>query len=182
MQTTVYITLVHVTCCECGTVFGIVERHQAQLRESSATFYCPNGHELVYGESETERLKRDLYRAEADRKYYKTQLTRTKNRIAGGVCPCCNRSFENLRRHMATKHANYQGDVPDTTDELPEMPTSDTPAEEFVSAGEAARRLGINPLTMSNQLAKGTFKGAAFKGHRWAIPVSSLSLYRKWQR
>jgi DNA-binding XRE family transcriptional regulator len=23
------------------------------------------------------------------------------------VCPCCNRSFENLRQHMATQHADF---------------------------------------------------------------------------
>jgi hypothetical protein len=28
-------------------------------------------------------------------------------RIGNGVCPCCNRSFTNLRRHMTTKHPEY---------------------------------------------------------------------------
>ena len=27
--------------------------------------------------------------------------------VSGGACPCCNRSFENLARHMATKHKDY---------------------------------------------------------------------------
>lgn len=33
----------------------------------------------------------------------KAQTTRVKN----GVCPCCNRSFQNLKRHMNTKHPNW---------------------------------------------------------------------------
>ena len=27
--------------------------------------------------------------------------------MANGVCPCCNRSFENLRNHMHTQHPDY---------------------------------------------------------------------------
>lgn len=34
-------------------------------------------------------------------------VTRTRNRIANGVCPCCDRSFTNLQRHMASKHPDY---------------------------------------------------------------------------
>ena len=29
---------------------------------------------------------------------------RIEKRIHAGVCPCCNRSFPNLQRHMAAKH------------------------------------------------------------------------------
>ena len=28
-------------------------------------------------------------------------------RTGNGVCPCCKRSFTNLRRHMNTKHPNF---------------------------------------------------------------------------
>jgi hypothetical protein len=28
------------------------------------------------------------------------------------VCPCCNRSFQNLRRHMATKHPEFNAPGP----------------------------------------------------------------------
>lgn len=44
------------------------------------------------------------------------QLTRTKKRIAAGICPECRRSFENLHRHMQHKHPDYvppeQGSAP----------------------------------------------------------------------
>jgi hypothetical protein len=37
----------------------------------------------------------------------KGHLTRTKKRAASGVCPCCRRSFKQLRRHMQNKHPVY---------------------------------------------------------------------------
>jgi DNA repair exonuclease SbcCD ATPase subunit len=33
--------------------------------------------------------------------------TRIKNRASNGVCPCCNRTFQNLARHMHTKHPDF---------------------------------------------------------------------------
>lgn len=35
------------------------------------------------------------------------QVTRLKNRAAAGVCPCCNRTFHQLVRHMAAKHPDF---------------------------------------------------------------------------
>lgn len=40
----------------------------------------------------------------------KGQLTKTKKRVAAGVCPCCNRTFQNVARHMAGQHPEYAGD------------------------------------------------------------------------
>ena len=34
-------------------------------------------------------------------------LTRVKNRIIKGVCPCCNRHFADLSRHMQTQHPDF---------------------------------------------------------------------------
>ena len=34
-------------------------------------------------------------------------VTRQKKRAAAGVCPCCNRTFKQLARHMERKHPNY---------------------------------------------------------------------------
>jgi hypothetical protein len=30
-----------------------------------------------------------------------------RKRIQSGVCPCCNRTFENLGRHMKSKHPAF---------------------------------------------------------------------------
>jgi hypothetical protein len=38
---------------------------------------------------------------------YKGQLTKVRRKVANGSCPCCNRHFENLQRHMQTKHPEY---------------------------------------------------------------------------
>jgi len=41
----------------------------------------------------------------------KGQLTKTKRRVANGVCPCCNRTFADLSAHMHGQHPEY-GEVP----------------------------------------------------------------------
>lgn len=49
---------------------------------------------------------RDRYSRKASA--YKGILTKTKKRIGNGVCPCCNRTFQNLMNHMKTKHPKYK--------------------------------------------------------------------------
>lgn len=120
----VTVTLESETCCKCGIVFGIESRHRAELRRKTtkASFFCPNGHEQHYvGETEADRLRRELAWAERQRDNARAELrmtanslrvvkghkTRLKKRIAAGVCPCCRRSFENVARHMKSKHPDY---------------------------------------------------------------------------
>lgn len=114
-----------ITCADCGSPFGIEANMIKGLRKSHETFYCPKGHRNYYGESKEEKeikkLKETL-QAETERSEWwkheaetkakqlsatKGQLTKTKNRLAGGVCPCCNRQFINLARHMAGQHPDY---------------------------------------------------------------------------
>ena len=54
---------------------------------------------------DTARQQRD--HSEHRRRGEKAAKTRIKNRIANGVCPCCNRSFKDLHRHMQNKHPDY---------------------------------------------------------------------------
>lgn len=91
-------------------------------------WHCPNGHSLIYTENEADRLRRERDslkqqqaryeerlksandRAERERNRangYKGHATKITKRAKNGVCPCCNRSFENLKRHMATKHPTF---------------------------------------------------------------------------
>jgi hypothetical protein len=119
-----------ITCCQCNEVFWIQDETWAVLKRSSQTFHCPFGHDLHYpqGKTEAEKLREQL---EAERRSrqraeqrvaearddaehqrrrangYKGHATRITKRAKAGVCPCCNRSFENLRRHMATKHPQF---------------------------------------------------------------------------
>ena len=96
--------------------------------DSNRQWYCPNGHELVYRESDAEKWRkeseaqkaranrlekqRDDARRETDAQKRKTaaqkgQVTRLKQRASAGVCPCCNRQFRNLLRHMDSKHPTF---------------------------------------------------------------------------
>lgn len=109
------------TCCNCGVVFAMLASLEKNRREDSKLFYCPNGHPQHFAESEADKLRRQLEKAnsetewqraraqrlEKDLQSQKGQLTKLKNRVAKGVCPCCGRSFVALKRHMKTKHPDY---------------------------------------------------------------------------
>ena len=107
----------------CGHVIYMPEVHyRARLRDHK-TFWCTTcGCERHYpGQSDLERLearlaskedqlntvRADRDRKEAQRRAEKAAKTKIKNRIANGVCIHCNRSFDDLRRHMETKHPHY---------------------------------------------------------------------------
>lgn len=124
----VEVTLVVENCCVCGIPFGLPDYLQDKLQTDGGYFWCPNGHQQRYVEPEVPKLKKQLAQAkrlaELRQQWYDAEredhegtrrrlsatkgvLTRTKNRIAAGVCPCCRRHFENLERHIATKHPDY---------------------------------------------------------------------------
>lgn len=117
------------TCISCGIAFAAPESFLDTLRANHKTFYCPNGHGQCFSgksdaekaQAEAEKYKR-LYQQEqryaadvlsernAAQKQLSTtkgQMTKLKKRVAHGVCPCCNRSFVQLEKHMATKHPEY---------------------------------------------------------------------------
>jgi len=113
----------NVHCCtECGVSYALTDAYEQRRREYHDNFYCPNGHAQHYpqknaAEKERERGDRlerklanrdeDLRAARASLTATKGQLTKTRKRIANGVCPCCKRSFANLHRHMAGQHPDY---------------------------------------------------------------------------
>lgn len=111
-----------VTCCECGIAFAFDKNFHNRRVADHKIFYCPSGHSQHFTDkSEVERLKEQLKwsrrsadsvrsqlgKAEKSVSAYKGALTRTKNRIKNGVCPCCKRQFQNLHRHMVAQHADY---------------------------------------------------------------------------
>jgi hypothetical protein len=121
-----------ITCCheKCGISFAAPERWQKARRDDHSWFYCPNGHRQHYScDSEEEKLRRErdrlkqqlaykddvisekehqIEQAHNSAKAYKGHVTRIKNRVSAGICPCCNRHFENLQKHMETKHKGYK--------------------------------------------------------------------------
>ncbi len=115
-------------CPECGVTYGAPERFFESRRSDGKTFYCPNGHSLSWHETDADRLRKQLKAAQDNARYYqdrmsearqerdaekrskaaiKGQLTKTKKRVSNGVCPCCNRHFVNLERHMHGQHPDY---------------------------------------------------------------------------
>jgi len=122
------------TVCTCGEKFCLASETMTALRRSGQGFKCPWGHPLHFspGPSEADklRLERDRLKQDAARlqdrireereareaaerrvSAARGQVTRLKNRAANGACPCCNRTFVNLQRHMATKHAGFAKEV-----------------------------------------------------------------------
>lgn len=127
-KTLVTVKLEIATCCVCGIPFGLPDYHRQHLLETGEEFYCPNGHAQVYSKPIVSELKKQLAQAKKEAELYnqwyaaergdheqtrrklgavKGVLTKTKKRIANGVCPCCRRTFVNLHRHMGTKHPDY---------------------------------------------------------------------------
>ena len=120
------------TCILCGVVIVMPEDFYNCRLKDQKHFYCINGHSQFFkrGQTEADKLRKELEAAEAEAEYqkrramrayeaqrkeerrtaaYKGQVTKIKNRVGKGVCPCCNRSFVNLARHMANQHPNFEG-------------------------------------------------------------------------
>lgn len=109
-------------CCVCDAQIALAERHEEILRESEQSFYCPRGHRQSFRDGEVDKLKSRLQEqiriatqmadraksAELGEQAAVTELKRIKKRINAGVCTCCNRTFQNLARHMKTKHGDQK--------------------------------------------------------------------------
>lgn len=117
-----------VTRCTCGVLFAMPAAMLKARRNNGANFYCPNGHQLSFHETKADRLQAKLENAEHQRDVARRQrdmaeqeakenerrraaqkgaTTRAKKRHAAGVCPCCQRTFQNVQRHMASQHPDF---------------------------------------------------------------------------
>lgn len=103
-------------CYSCGVLFAFPADMKLVLLDTHHTFYCPNGHQQQYlAKSEAETLREALERQKgmtqielAMRLESEKEQAKLRKRIGNGVCPCCSRSFQNLRSHMRTKHPNQK--------------------------------------------------------------------------
>ena len=116
--------------CKCDTWIPDELYHAAKCGAGTVTFYCGYGHPQVFakGETDLDKMRRERDRlaqrvAERDDEVKRQrelreaaerrsaaargQVTKIKNRVGHGVCPCCNRTFENLHRHMASQHPTF---------------------------------------------------------------------------
>ena len=127
---------VSIQCYRCKEPFGLTQERYNVAKRSEQSFHCPNGHSQFFplGPTEAEKLQSQLdaerrarQRAEQNAAYeasrasserrtaiaYKGQATRLRNRAKAGTCPCCNRTFQQLARHMASEHPHFQPEAPE---------------------------------------------------------------------
>lgn len=117
-------------CATCQIPIALTLDHEERLRTYGGTFHCPVGHpNSWHGNTEVDRLRAKLadqtrtasqmaerarvaesaaQQSEEARAAASKELKRVKARVKAGVCPCCNRTFQQLARHMTTKHPEYQ--------------------------------------------------------------------------
>lgn len=124
------VKLAVISCGSCGGTYAINEHFRQQCWEQGSSWTCPYC-KCGWGysnDNENARLKKKVEELQANQartlsrlneevsrsnhltiqlKGTKTRLTNVKKRVANGVCPCCNRTFVNLQRHMHTKHPDY---------------------------------------------------------------------------
>lgn len=118
-----------IECANCHMDFGIPEGLFRTRRDDHRMFYCPLGHSNYYpGKSDAEKLRAELdasrriaanererrqraedreRNTEYRRRAAQGQVTKIKRRVGRGVCPCCNRTFVDLARHMAGQHPEF---------------------------------------------------------------------------
>lgn len=105
-------------CCACFIPFGVPKAFDEKRLKDKQTFYCPNGHPQSYIGKSDEQLLRDekKRRANAEEEariqaaralQAEQEAARLKQRAKGGACPCCNRTFVQLARHMKSKHPDH---------------------------------------------------------------------------
>lgn len=120
-------------CINCGIPFTVpVVAWDHQIRMGGHHF-CPNGHRQGWdagGETEFTRLRQERDRlkqgaaqkddeiarernlrrmAEKDAQRIADKAQRAAKRTLAATCPCCNRSFANLARHLKTQHQIVNG-------------------------------------------------------------------------
>jgi hypothetical protein len=119
------VTLKIVECGTCGISFALPETLWNKCYNEGGFFSCPLGHsrgwdvgnkkayareledKVAQLESKVDLEKNKTMAAQREAAAARGQVTKIKKRIAKGVCPCCQRSFANLHRHISTKHPDY---------------------------------------------------------------------------
>jgi len=117
------IQTVYSECITCGVQYSVPETRWNHQKKTGGFHYCSNGHKQGWNLGNTED---DVIRRERDRLQQQTaqlqdeikaakrrtaaakgQLTKHQKRSAAGTCPCCNRSFQNMSRHMKNQHPDF---------------------------------------------------------------------------
>ena len=109
-------------CQECGSVFWVNAAAMKYKRDNGGKYWCPGcGTSWVFRDTTAARLQRQLDAERESKRFVQRRLdeetrshaatrgylTRQKRRSRAGVCPCCNRTFKQLSRHMKSQHPEY---------------------------------------------------------------------------
>ncbi len=110
-------TVLHPECC--GAPFAVPIVTYNRWRRDGTWWHCPHcgSRRHFTGPNEEQKrlakLEQDLTRERQRREQAQERATeesrrysRIRKRIQNGVCPDCNRTFNNLAKHMATKHSD----------------------------------------------------------------------------
>ena len=116
------VTMVDTNCYSCGMDFMVPQWLDQQARDKGRGWFCPScGKTTVYSESKVDKLKKQLESERTRAQWLRDQLdasekslsaqkgvvTKLKKRASAGVCPCCNRQFQNVKLHMGRKHPDF---------------------------------------------------------------------------
>lgn len=126
MSISVALKLETIECWSCGGVYALTSNYEQMRRQDGVCWNCPYCRSPThYGDCDNDRLRKKLseqqaatIREQQRHDQTKAALTETtnrlnaekaakarlKNRVSNGVCPCCNRTFKDLARHMKSKH------------------------------------------------------------------------------
>jgi len=109
-------------CGGCGIVFAMTQDFIRERKEDHKRWYCPNGccriftskskeqklkEKLAKKQSELEREQSNVIHLKKTVKKVASNYQRMRDRVKNGVCPCCDRTFQNLFNHMKTKHPDF---------------------------------------------------------------------------
>lgn len=122
--------------CSCGGTYAVNKTFYDSCRERGGGWHCPYcQNQTGWTETDNDRLKKQIAAVEREKERLgqslvtvrqqrenalaeaehfrksrdgmKGALVKVKKRISGGVCPCCNRTFASLARHMKSQHPNF---------------------------------------------------------------------------
>lgn len=102
----------------CSQSFAMSRRFYDETKRTGHTWYCPSGHPRAWRGKSTEQKLREaeaqathltdqLQASAHEAERLRQALLRDRHRFSNGVCPCCNRSFENVARHIRGQHPDY---------------------------------------------------------------------------
>jgi Zn finger protein HypA/HybF involved in hydrogenase expression len=128
--------LTSMECGKCGGVYAITERFREECFNTKRGHWnCPycQSSWTYSGKTEAQQLrdeldneKRKTQWAKGDASWARGEMhkakratiaqkaakTRIKNRIAKGVCPCCNRYFADVHAHLHNEHPDFENQEP----------------------------------------------------------------------